>query len=88
MSTGKPRDGDLQLAAAAEKPMSGLPPRPPAGGDSNAIVEYTAPLLQEEEEDLEVKLRRIIENVPVLRARETLCADASVSQLREGMSLS
>ncbi|KAI6701383.1 hypothetical protein NL676_015707 [Syzygium grande] len=43
----------------------GAPAEPPAGGDSTAIVEYTAPLLQEEEEDLEVKLRRIIENVPV-----------------------
>ncbi|KAF8019200.1 hypothetical protein BT93_G0017 [Corymbia citriodora subsp. variegata] len=65
MSTGRPRDGDLQLVAAAEKPRSELPPRPPAGGGSTALVEYTGPLLKEEEEDLEIKLRRIIENVPV-----------------------
>ncbi|KAK4749949.1 hypothetical protein SAY87_027398 [Trapa incisa] len=42
-------------------------PRPPTagGGGSNAIVQYTAPALAEEEEELEIKLRRIIENVPV-----------------------
>ncbi|OWM79196.1 PRKR-interacting protein 1 [Punica granatum] len=68
MSTGNPRDGDLQLVAAPETAKSvALPPRPPTagGGASNAIVEYSAPALQEEQEDLEVKLRRIIENVPV-----------------------
>uniref|UniRef100_A0A7N0ZW03 PRKR-interacting protein 1 n=1 Tax=Kalanchoe fedtschenkoi TaxID=63787 RepID=A0A7N0ZW03_KALFE len=32
---------------------------------STALVEYTPPVLQPEDEDLEVKLRRIIENVPV-----------------------
>lgn len=55
-------DGDLQLV-----PPPAVPPRPLAGvgGGSTALVEYTGPLLQEEEEDLEIKLRRIIENVPV-----------------------
>ena len=64
MSTGKPRDGDLQLVAA-ENPKSELPPRPPTDGVSGTIVEYAGPSLKEDEEDLEVKLRRIIENVPV-----------------------
>merc|ERR1712183_1189835 len=32
---------------------------------SDAIVEYVKPLFKEEEEDLEVKLRRIVDNVPV-----------------------
>ncbi|XVE49251.1 hypothetical protein DITRI_Ditri01bG0067900 [Diplodiscus trichospermus] len=62
MSTGRPNDGDTQLALAEDK--SGLPPRPPST-TSTAIVEYEKPAFKEEEEDLEVKLRRIIENVPV-----------------------
>ncbi|KAI4298506.1 hypothetical protein L6164_032056 [Bauhinia variegata] len=61
MSTGKARDGDLQVVSAPEKSK---PPLPPAAA-SNAIVEYTPVALKEEEEDLEVKLRRIIDNVPV-----------------------
>ncbi|CAM8937720.1 unnamed protein product [Rhodiola kirilowii] len=32
---------------------------------STALVEYTPPVIQPEDEDLEVKLRRIIDNVPV-----------------------
>ncbi|GMJ12831.1 hypothetical protein HRI_004952300 [Hibiscus trionum] len=62
MSTGKPKDGDTQLAVT--EPKTGLPPRPPSTA-STAIVEYEKPVFKEEEEDLEVKLRRIIENVPV-----------------------
>ncbi|PPR88651.1 hypothetical protein GOBAR_AA32037 [Gossypium barbadense] len=62
MSTGRPKDGDTQLAVV--EPKSGLPPRPPST-TSTAIVEYEKPAFKEEEEDLEVKLRRIIENVPV-----------------------
>ncbi|KAL4363642.1 hypothetical protein GQ457_04G002760 [Hibiscus cannabinus] len=62
MSMGRPKDGDTQLAVA--EPKSGLPPRPPSNA-STAIVEYEKPVFKEEEEDLEVKLRRIIENVPV-----------------------
>ncbi|XVF45068.1 hypothetical protein PTKIN_Ptkin02bG0176000 [Pterospermum kingtungense] len=60
MSTGWPKDGDTQLALAEQK--SGLPPRPPSRA-LTAIVEYEKPVFKEEEEDLEVKLRRIIENV-------------------------
>ncbi|XP_031493674.1 uncharacterized protein LOC116259857 [Nymphaea colorata] len=33
--------------------------------ETNALVEYSKPVLKEEEEDLEVKLRRIIDHVPV-----------------------
>lgn len=67
MSTGNPCDGNSQLVAATDTTRLALPPRPPTAGGSgsSAIVEYTAPALQEEEEDLEIKLRRIIENVPV-----------------------
>ncbi|TKY50971.1 PRKR-interacting protein 1 [Spatholobus suberectus] len=61
MSTGKPRDGDFQVVSAPGKLK---PPLPPAAV-SNAIVEYTPVVFKEEEEDLEVKLRRIIDNVPV-----------------------
>ncbi|XP_078443548.1 PRKR-interacting protein isoform X3 [Wolffia australiana] len=41
---------------------------PVEGAEEGAVVEYAGkagPLLREDEEDLEVKLRRIIENVPV-----------------------
>ncbi|PNX71840.1 hypothetical protein L195_g027726 [Trifolium pratense] len=59
MSTGKPKDKEFQMVPA---PGTSKPPLPPA---SNAIVEYTPPVFKEEEEDLEIKLRRIIDNVPV-----------------------
>ncbi|OMO63279.1 hypothetical protein COLO4_32597 [Corchorus olitorius] len=62
MSTGRPKDGNTQLTVVEQKP--GLPPRPPSA-TSTAIVEYEKPVFKEEEEDLEIKLRRIIENVPV-----------------------
>lgn len=60
----------LALVAAAEASKSALPPVPapaPApAAPGSALVEYKKPdLLREEEEDLEIKLRRIIENVPV-----------------------
>lgn len=55
ISTGRAKDDNLQVASVADK-------RKP---DSTAIVEYTAPVFKEEEEDLEIKLRRILENVPV-----------------------
>lgn len=61
MSTGKPRDSDFQMVAA---PGNSKPPLPPAAS-SNALVEYTPVAFKEEEEDLEIKLRRIIDNVPV-----------------------
>ncbi|EXC30778.1 hypothetical protein L484_027954 [Morus notabilis] len=65
MSTGKPKDKDLQMVAAPvpEKRSLALPPKAPATTGSTALVEYTPPVLQEE--DLEIKLRRILENVPV-----------------------
>ncbi|XP_068663543.1 uncharacterized protein [Aristolochia californica] len=45
--------------------VSPLPPIAPTNA-GNAIVEYTKPAaLLEDDEDLEIKLRRIIENVPV-----------------------
>ena len=62
MSTGRRTDGETQLALPGQK--LGLPPRPPSTA-STAIVEYEKPVFKEEEEDIEVKLRRIIENVPV-----------------------
>lgn len=64
MSAGRPRDGGMQLVTAVDKQTAALPPRPPSTA-SSAIVTYEKPLLQEDEEDLEIKLRRIIDNVPV-----------------------
>nr|ACU23322.1 unknown [Glycine max] len=61
MSTGKPRDGEFQMVPA---PGTSKPPLPPVAA-TNAIVEYTPVSLKEDEEDLEIKLRRIIDNVPV-----------------------
>ena len=52
MSMGRPKE--LQVVNK---------PEPSAG--SKALVEYTPPVFKEEEEDLEVKLRRILDNVPV-----------------------
>ena len=57
-------DGDLQVIPAPERPKPALPPLPPAVG-SKALVEYAPPAPVEDEEDLEVKLRRIIDHVPV-----------------------
>ncbi|CAL1388682.1 unnamed protein product [Linum trigynum] len=70
MSSGNPKDGDLQIVpAAADNPRPpAVPPRPlmvATSAGSNAIVEYTGPVFKEPEEDLELKLRRILENVPV-----------------------
>ncbi|PWA35203.1 hypothetical protein CTI12_AA611790 [Artemisia annua] len=44
--------------------ISALPPRHP-NTSSSALVEYTPPVASQEDEDLEVKLRRIIDLVPV-----------------------
>ncbi|KAL9253592.1 PRKR-interacting protein 1-like protein [Drosera capensis] len=69
MSTPHPQssvsDQSLQLVPAAteNRTVSAVPPRPQP--QSNAIVEYAPPLLREDGEDLEIKLRRILENVPV-----------------------
>ncbi|KAL8129225.1 hypothetical protein V2J09_018380 [Rumex salicifolius] len=71
MSTGQNNNfvakGDLQLVPVNDNSKAAaLPPRPPGDvAKSGAIVEYVKPLFKEEEEDLEVKLRRIIDNVPV-----------------------
>ncbi|KAG1327156.1 PRKR-interacting protein 1 [Cocos nucifera] len=56
----KDAGGDRQLVAAAGAPAK-------VGAGDGAIVEYGkgGAVLREEEEDLEVKLRRIMENVPV-----------------------
>ncbi|KAI5662572.1 hypothetical protein M9H77_21895 [Catharanthus roseus] len=53
--------GDLQIVSTEK------PPRPPSSSNSSstALVEYTPPAPNPEDEDLEVKLRRIIECVPV-----------------------
>ncbi|MCD7472513.1 hypothetical protein HAX54_013771 [Datura stramonium] len=56
--------GDLQVVPASERQVASLPPRPPASS-STALVEYTPPAANPEEEDLEIKLRRILECVPV-----------------------
>ncbi|XP_071724648.1 uncharacterized protein [Rutidosis leptorrhynchoides] len=55
MAMGKPIGGDMQLVEKSK----------PAATESGAIVEYKAPVFKEEEEDIEIKLRRILENVPV-----------------------
>ncbi|CAN4107754.1 unnamed protein product [Withania somnifera] len=58
--------GDLQVVPAAEKQVAALPPRPTAtSSSSTALVEYTPPAANPEDEDLEIKLRRILECVPV-----------------------
>ncbi|KAF3435473.1 hypothetical protein FNV43_RR22562 [Rhamnella rubrinervis] len=64
MSSGRPKDGDLRMVMAPEKGSLALPPKPPSASGSTALVEYKPPVM-EEEEDLEIKLRRILENVPV-----------------------
>ncbi|KAG9135038.1 hypothetical protein Leryth_011552 [Lithospermum erythrorhizon] len=66
MSTsGRPTTGSLQLVSVVDKQTiaPALPPRHPSStSSSSALVEYKAP---EEDEDLEIKLRRIIDCVPV-----------------------
>ncbi|KAI3805038.1 hypothetical protein L1987_27036 [Smallanthus sonchifolius] len=58
--------GDLQIVSASSDrtAISALPPRHP-NNSSTALVEYTPPVPNQEEEDLEVKLRRILDCVPV-----------------------
>ncbi|XP_071729955.1 uncharacterized protein [Rutidosis leptorrhynchoides] len=70
MSTsGRPlaaASGELQIVPATsdKTAISALPPRHP-NSSSSALVEYTPPVANQEDEDLEVKLRRIIDHVPV-----------------------
>ncbi|KAJ8572395.1 hypothetical protein K7X08_008906 [Anisodus acutangulus] len=56
--------GDLQVVPASGRQVAALPPRHPASS-STALVEYTPPAANPEDEDLEIKLRRILECVPV-----------------------
>lgn len=69
-SSGRPSaavaSGDLQIVSApsSRTAISALPPRHPTN-TSSALVEYTPPVINQEEEDLEVKLRRILDHVPV-----------------------
>ncbi|GFP80291.1 hypothetical protein PHJA_000172500 [Phtheirospermum japonicum] len=56
--------GDLQLVTVAGKSLTSLPLRSPPFS-SSTLVEYTPPAAKPEDEDLEIKLRRIIECVPV-----------------------
>ncbi|KAI3755425.1 hypothetical protein L1987_55223 [Smallanthus sonchifolius] len=58
--------GHLQIVSASSDrtAISALPPRHP-NNSSTALVEYTPPVPNQEEEDLEVKLRRILDCVPV-----------------------
>ncbi|KAL3621896.1 hypothetical protein CASFOL_034092 [Castilleja foliolosa] len=56
--------GDLQLVTVAERSPVALPPRPPSSS-SSALVEYTPHAANPEDEDLEIKLLRIIDCVPV-----------------------
>ncbi|KAK4407091.1 Reticulon-like protein B10 [Sesamum angolense] len=59
--------GDLQVVSVADRSPAALPPRPPppSSSSSTALVEYKPPAANPEDEDLEIKLRRIIECVPV-----------------------
>ncbi|CAN6554852.1 unnamed protein product [Malus baccata var. baccata] len=59
MLLGKPKDGDMQLGSD-RKLM--LPSRPPTTASSTALVEYTPLVFKEEEDDLKIKLRRILKN--------------------------
>ncbi|KAB2602847.1 PRKR-interacting protein 1 [Pyrus ussuriensis x Pyrus communis] len=71
MLLGRPKDGDMQLVARPERKQAKgpdrklmLPSRPPTTAGSTALVEYTPPVFKEEEDDLKIKLRRILENFP------------------------
>ncbi|GFP90596.1 hypothetical protein PHJA_001203700, partial [Phtheirospermum japonicum] len=56
--------GDLQLVTVADRSPAALPLHPPSSS-SSALVDYTPPAAKPEDEDLEIKLRRIIECIPV-----------------------
>ncbi|KAF7142603.1 hypothetical protein RHSIM_Rhsim05G0088300 [Rhododendron simsii] len=69
MSSGRPPhaagERETRMVPVPERRSLALPPRPPAAAVSNALVEYVPAVPNPEDEDLEVKLRRILENVPV-----------------------
>ncbi|GFQ03756.1 hypothetical protein PHJA_002519400 [Phtheirospermum japonicum] len=54
---------DLQLVTVVDRSPAALPPRPPSS--SLALVVYTPPAAKPKDEELEIKLRWIIECVPV-----------------------
>lgn len=63
MSAG---DRDTRLATVPEnQTLAAVPPRAPAAAGSSELVEYVPPVPELQGEDLEVKLRRILEHVPV-----------------------
>ncbi|KFK40002.1 hypothetical protein AALP_AA3G317200 [Arabis alpina] len=65
MSTAKPpKHSDTRLVVATATTALMETKKADHGG-STSIVEYKAPVMLEDEEDLEIKLRRILENVPV-----------------------
>ncbi|CAL9222978.1 unnamed protein product [Arabidopsis halleri] len=66
MSSRKPKQGgDTRLVVAATTASALMEAKKVDHGGSTSIVEYKPPVMLEDEEDLEVKLRRILENVPV-----------------------
>lgn len=69
MSSGRPPhaagERETRMVPVPDRRSLALPPRPPAAAVSNALVEYVPAVPNPEDEDLEVKLRRILENVPV-----------------------
>ncbi|KAI8554560.1 hypothetical protein RHMOL_Rhmol05G0108000 [Rhododendron molle] len=69
MSSGRPPPAaggrETRMVPVPERRGLALPPRPPAAAVSKALVEYVPAVPNPEDEDLEVKLRRILENVPV-----------------------
>ncbi|GFQ03726.1 hypothetical protein PHJA_002516400 [Phtheirospermum japonicum] len=69
--------GYLQLVTVVDRSPAALPPHPPSSS-SSALVEYTPPVAKPEDEDLEIKLRRIIEWVPI-RVSNTSGSFASFS---------
>ncbi|CAH8288485.1 unnamed protein product [Eruca vesicaria subsp. sativa] len=65
MSTGKPKQSDTRLVVAATTASALMEAKKADNGGSTSIVEFKPPVMLEDEEDLEIKLRRILENVPV-----------------------
>ncbi|KAK1418237.1 hypothetical protein QVD17_27380 [Tagetes erecta] len=65
-SSGRPSAiGDLQIVSVSSDKTASISALPPRHPNTSALVEYTPPVPNQEEEDLEVKLRRIIDHVPV-----------------------
>ncbi|KAI3923992.1 hypothetical protein MKW92_031614 [Papaver armeniacum] len=59
-------EGNTQIVTVPERPKHSLPALPLAPSNvGNAIVEYKKPNPKDADEDIEIKLRRILEQVPV-----------------------